>query len=416
MVSAFFLSIATIVLLSAAKRGADLFSPGRIFIIVWSTALGLADLKLSGLQSEWSLTIWTMVLLAPFSLLTGVFVAYVTQMDLPVRSLDSVRESWRLYAISDRRLFVSIWILFVLYASSYLTIFAFKGFIPMLSIDGVARRAEFTLLGLGLLVESMPLIVFLSILYLLIEKRARRRRVMVIFFSIVATGSFLLLAQRFQLMMGGIMCVGLLYYTTHSVRLKTAAMLFASALLFFYWASTLRGGQLYAQYIFATSKMKIPSSYAVITEPYMYLVMNLENYAHAMNVSDHNTYGLFTFDFAFAAFGLKHWIRDYFALVDRPYVYSGYNTFGAFWTYYRDFGVLGITAIPFVLGYFARSIYSRMRRKPSFVTISTYAVVIFVLAISYFDGPLSNLWFVWLLLVLYVVVRKICPTQLLRYP
>jgi len=111
----------------------------------------------------------------------------------------------------------------------------------------------------------------------------------------------------------------------------------------------------------------------------MYVVMNPENFARSMEKLDHFTLGYFTFDPVFALVGLKYWVIEYFALNYTAYLISGYNTYTAYWWYYRDFGVIGTGFIPLLLGVVIGSLYYSMRKRPSFQILSAYSVCVFVM-------------------------------------
>ncbi len=139
----------------------------------------------------------------------------------------------------------------------------------------------------------------------------------------------------------------------------------------------------------------------------MYVVMNLENFTRSVDRLDAFTYGYYTFDFTTALFGLKHWISDYFGLIDTPYLVSSYNTYTSFWTFYRDFGVPGVAVIPALLGWGISSSYYWMRTNPNLRSLTFYSVAVFVMFISFFNSPLGFLWFVYNMLVVYIILRVI---------
>ena len=151
--------------------------------------------------------------------------------------------------------------------------------------------------------------------------------------------------------------------------------------------------------------MKFPKEYAFFTEPYMYFVMNLENFARAVHQLDYHTYGYYTFDFITAMTGLKYWVYNYFNMNRLPYLISNYNTYSAFWSFYYDFGVIGLALIPLVLGLGTGLLYYRMRSGPSIKNVTAYGVMVFVILISFFVFPLSFLWFEFNLLVIYLILR-----------
>jgi oligosaccharide repeat unit polymerase len=151
--------------------------------------------------------------------------------------------------------------------------------------------------------------------------------------------------------------------------------------------------------------MKFSTAYAFLTEPYMYMVMNLENFVRAVSRLDHHTYGYFTFDFLVSATGLEKWLGQYFAIDRMPYLNSGYNTYSAFWDFYRDFGGAGLALIPFVLGLGISLLYYRMRSIPTIRNVTAYGVMVFVMLISFFVFPVSFLWFLYNMLALYWGLR-----------
>ena len=181
--------------------------------------------------------------------------------------------------------------------------------------------------------------------------------------------------------------------------------MFSCVIGFFYWISSIRLSNVVATYLYTISKMKFPKKYAFFTEPYMYFVMNLENFARSVNKLDHHTYGYYTFDFVTAISGLKYWIYNYFNMNRFLYLESSYNTYTALWWFFIDFGVLGLALIPWLLGLSTGSLYYRMRSRPSLKNITAYGVMVFVMVISFFNFPFSFLWFEYNLLMMYLFLR-----------
>jgi oligosaccharide repeat unit polymerase len=205
--------------------------------------------------------------------------------------------------------------------------------------------------------------------------------------------------------MAAIMCFTLLYYATHRIRLKTALPLLLAVTGFFYWIATLRLGSLLATYTYFSSRMRFSRSLAFLTEPYMYVVMNLENFARSVNRLEHFTYGYFSFDSIVSTTGIEKWAGQYFGIDRYPFLVSGYNTYTAFWVFYRDFGVFGLVAIPLVLGLSVGFLYYRMRIAPTIARVTAYGVMVFVMFISFFLFPIPFLWFEYNLIALYLILR-----------
>jgi oligosaccharide repeat unit polymerase len=143
----------------------------------------------------------------------------------------------------------------------------------------------------------------------------------------------------------------------------------------------------------------------------MYFVMNVENLARGIQKLDHYTYGYYSFNFLFSLSGLKHWIEEYFVLDDTPYLVSGYNTYTSFWVYYRDFGLLGVTFFPLVVGFAIGAVYYAMRNRPGLEIIALYSLGMFLIFFSFFNNPLSLLWFVYSLVVTLIGFRMILKSR-----
>jgi len=395
------------IILSVFRRGADPFSPARIFGFVWSLAIGLADLKLSALQHNWSPDSWVLLLTAVSAFLIGTFIVYVLCMRKELVPISMMRESLKDVQVHEGRLFwlicASVFVYTVAYSLNFLT----RGWVPLFAVGRNISRVEFNVSGLTLFLYSAIFIVFFTVMYfLLIRGKSKRKRKTILAFAIIAViGSFLLLIIRYPIIMTTMICFIFLYYATHHMRPRIVLPLLAIVTGFFYWISSLRFSHVVSTYLYSVSKMRFPKDFAFLTEPYMYVVMNLENFAHSISQSDYHTYGYFTFDFITAIAGLKYWIVEYFNLERMPYLTSNYNTYTALWWFYSDFGVVGLAAIPLLLGFSAGILYYRMRTKPTMQSVTAYAVTVFVIFISYFNFPISFLWFNYNLLAMYLFMR-----------
>jgi len=406
MASIFFLIFFT-VLLSSFRRGADLLSPSRVFILVWSFVLGLTELKLSYLQHEWSFQSWIMLLIGPASFLLGIFIVTVFNLDTTMIPVEEMRVRIRLARVSESRFFAVLGFSVALYLLSYITIYLVKGSIPLLSGDPAAARKEFSIFGIGVFLNSFTFTLYFVLIYHILIKGKPGRKWVLKTLVFVSGGTYILLLQRFQIVMAGVMCFSLLYYMTDKIRLKTVVGFAAGLIVLFYWISSVRTGELIQYYLYTMSRMKYSYHYAFLTEPYMYLVMNLENFARSVDKLESFTFGYYSFDFILALTGLKHWLAGYFTIDDTPFLISGYNTYSAFWTYYRDFGVLGVFIIPLILGIGVGRIYYSLRREPNYEHVTAYSVCMFVMVISFFNSPIGFLWFIYNIAMMVLILKAI---------
>jgi oligosaccharide repeat unit polymerase len=399
--------IAFLICGSMLRRDADILSPARIFGFVWSIVFGLANLKLSRLQLNWSLTQWGYVLLGPVSLLFGLFVVQMFHIGSQVLPIARMRQVLREERINHARLFYLIVFAFVTYLAGYLAIYLVKGYIPLFTFRPSTARIEYFVFGVGLFIHHMPIIVFFTIVYHLLTRDSRWKKRILKLAAFVTVLTFLFLLQRYELIMIFLLMLTLLYYATRVVRFRTALLFTVIGVLIIYSVSTLRAGQILQLVLYKTSQMKFSYEYAIFTEPYMYIVMNVENFVRAVGMLNHHTFGFFTFDFVLALTGLKHWLQEYFTIPDVPFQISGYNTHTLFWPFYRDFGVIGISLLPFLGGVGVGSFYHAMRRNPTMERVSFYGIIVFVMALSFFISPLGYLYFVYILAWMFFVFRLI---------
>jgi oligosaccharide repeat unit polymerase len=393
------------ILLSMIRKGADPVSPARVFGAIWTLALGLVQLKLSALQRDWEIESWLLLLIGIGAYLVGAFCMYVLNVDKPLQPISAMRTMLRTTELDDRKLFRLICISVLVYGVSYVVIYAVKGFLPVFVVGTKISRVDFYVFGFGVLINSTAFIIFFTVLYAVLVRGRKAQKLLLAFLATISLGSYFLLLQRFQVIMSVVLCFVLLYYATTYVRLRTALLPFALGAGVFYWISSLRFSNVVATFLYSTSKMRFTKTYAMLTEPYMYVVMNLENFANAAARLEQHTYGYFSLDFIVAFFGLKYPLQDYFVIDRFPFLFSSYNTYTAFWWFYEDFGIPGLAIIPFLLGTGTAWVYYKMRRAPSIPNVTAYGMMIFTSSISFFVFPIAFLWFEYNALALYLILR-----------
>ena len=102
------------------KKESDFFSPAKIFGIIWSASIGLADLKLSHLQHEWDAYGWLMLGIGIFSFLLGTFTVYVIHFQFQYKSLNEIRKSFTEEMVNSTKFLRIIFLMFFVYLISYL--------------------------------------------------------------------------------------------------------------------------------------------------------------------------------------------------------------------------------------------------------------------------------------------------------
>ncbi len=400
LVSFFCFLIVLGIVLSCLPRGADVFSPARVYGFTWSFCLGLADLKLSGYQHVWGAFAWMTLLLGIFSFLIGVFVVQVIYVNQNLYSIDEVRACVRRETLREDVLFKITVLFFLCYGSGYIVEWLAYGSLPFFAAFPETARIEMGVFGVHLFVLLMPIILFLVFEYFILVRKMRMRKLILIAVFAVTFVSYFLLLNRFIYAMFFFMVIGFAYYSSQYVKLRYLVVPILLLVVAMAYLQSVRESRYVENYLYVISRMRYSKTYALFTMPYMYIVMNLENFARAVERLERHAYGFFSFDVVLALTGLKHWIEEYFALKERVYLVSGYNTFPYLWDYYYDFGLVGVAVFPAIIGSMIALLHKQMRAKPTIRSVALYSIAIFVMVISFFTNTLSSLNFVFAVIAL----------------
>lgn len=388
-------SIAFFIALSYLINKSDLFSPARLFIFIWSLLIGLTELKLSWLQKEWENYSWIMLLICISAMLLGMFSVYVINFNRSIKSIDEIRYIIKNYSFDSNRMFKVVIYLFLAYIISYAIIYFTVGFIPLFTNDPNNARTKWSIFGFGLIIHSAPAVIYFALLFFLFIKKEIATKLVLVIIILTTLTSFFLLLQRFTIVITIILVLVMLYYGTKKFKGSYLLTIFSILVLLIYSISTIRTSRFFILYLYKEAKMKFDRSLAFLTEPYMYLVMNLENFANSVKQYEAFTYGYFTFDFIWALTGLKHPIAKAYYYEEFPFIVNkSFNTYTMFFVYYRDFGVFGLLIFPYLIGFAIASIYYWMRKSPSIYSISIYGMCVFVILFTFFIPMLSWLHFV----------------------
>lgn len=390
------------------RRNSDLFSPARLLSILWLIVLFFAQLKLSYFQFEWGSFSWFIIIISLISFLLGCYIVYSLNFQKRIMSLEQTRILlMRVEALNENKFFFWTNVLFIVYIISYLIIWMIVGYIPAFTAQPNFTRVGWGIFGFGLFIHLTPLILYFVVVYW-IKFNNLSRRIILLFIGFITFGSFFLLYQRFSLVIGIILSLVYIYYGSTKFNFKNFLLFIIPLALIVFGLSTLRESELFIYYLHYISNMKTSLKYAAFTEPYMYLVMSVENFAYAVEKLESHTYGLYTFDFLTALSGLKHTLKEYLSISDFPHLLSPfYNTYTTFFIFYRDFGLIGSFTFPFLIGFVTSHLYYRMKFNPNFHTISVYGMLVIIIIFSFFIPLITWLYFVFDFVVVYMVTKFI---------
>jgi oligosaccharide repeat unit polymerase len=391
IVSFFCFLIFLILIVTGFRKGVDFFSPARIFSLIWTLAIGLTDFKLSYLQFQWSGFGWFMLLLGLCTFLLGIYISFSINADKQFLNVRQIREQIKIQEINEKFLYKFIIVFFFAYVICYYLEYTIQGFVPLLTSEPEKARVMFGVFGLHLFVADVNVILFLVVEYFMLIKANITKKIILGVIFMIASGSFLLLLQRYNFFILFFMILCFYYYSGRKLNFKVVIVFGILITGIIIGIESLRVSKLAEVYIFYYSRMKFPYKYSFFAGPYMYVVMNLENFVKEFPHITNHSYGLFTFDFLTAFTGIKHLVLDYFNLTKFPYFIAGYNTFPFYWVYYYDFGALGLAIIPFVIGFVISEFYYKLHRNPNLVVVVLYSIGFAVIIISYSSDPLTRL-------------------------
>lgn len=397
-------AIFLLLFISLLRRNSDIFSPARLFVLVWSLALGLASLKLSRYQINWTYYSWLMYTISLGSLLLGLFVVYVLNIGKEFKNVTFIRKTVRQNTVNSDLLYRYTLFMFIAYFISYIVSAAIIGYVPLFTRFPGVTRNDWGLFGFGLFVQSFPAVIYLAVLFFIYTREEYKKKLVLFVLILITFVTYSFLLQRYYVVFALILSAVTLYYSTNLFKARNVLVGIFLLLGVFFGMSLIRLTGTIVNYLYYLSEMKFSIKYAIFTEPYMYIVMNLENFANAVNNLDKHTYGLFTFDFVFALTGIKHSLFKYLSLTEFPFmITNNYNTYTMFFIYYWDFGVAGLAFIPFVLGFLFGKAYYRMKQNPNINTISVYSIFAFVIIFSFFIPIISFLHFAFNFFVIYTI-------------
>ncbi|MFW9952802.1 MAG: O-antigen polymerase, partial [Candidatus Thorarchaeota archaeon] len=293
--------------------------------------------------------------------------------------------------------------LFIAYIISYIVEVISFGNLPILSPDPDRARVDFGIFGFHLFVNLQPVLMFLCVEYFILKTDRKKHYLIVSLIFIITFITFFFLLQRYNFILIFIISFCFLYYASKIINFKKILITTVIFILLLGVLQSIRLSRYAADFHYVISKMKYSRDYAMYTWPYMYIVMNLENFAEGVEKLDKNSYGLLTGDWLMAITGIKHWASEYFNINYRELVYSSYNTYPFLWDYYFDFGMIGVFFLSLLEGLIIGFIYYRMKISGELKWIALYSFFFFVLIISFFTNPMTSLNIVVNIIVVWFV-------------
>lgn len=359
-----------------------------LFTLAWVGGQGIACLQLSKLQQDWQYITW----LCFFLIYIGFGIGYEWGQKYGKTEEKELDKD----DVQAKRLFICIIGLAVL----SVLCFAFEavkvGFIPLFS-DEPHAYSYFHVSGVHYFTISCILIPAITILYIKVSSSiGNRNRMILVITNVIAVAVPFLCVSRFQLLFAVGFAVVTYIMVNKKIRLRTMIILVVALIPIYVILTVFRHHDVtYLNGIFEMKYAKMP---IFITQPYMYVANNFENFnCMVAQLADH-TLGIRMLFPAFALTGLKFVFPELIAspvYLTKPEL----TTLTLFYDAYYDFGIVGVFVFAALLGIVAKILAKVVKRSTNPVSYLFYGQLAIYLGLAFFTTWFSNptTWF-WLIL------------------
>ena len=391
------------------KKTGHLFNLPGLFSLFFIGGEALACFKLSELSAlHWSILTWLSFSMVYIGFMLGyAFVEYRRGPRLSItkklaaytrRDLDS--------RLCKERIFKSILAICLI----SLACFAFEavklGFIPFFS-DEPHAYSYFHISGVHYFTVTCVLVLPLTIIYLWNNRKPEKYKLaLVILANIIAISIPVLCVSRFQLMLSVLLALCVFASLNKNFKWYYIVGVVMALVPVYIILSIARNHDV--AYLNSIFEMKNKNMPIFITQPYMYVANNYENFNCLTEQLAAHTYGLRQLFPVFALTGLKFVFPQ---LVSFPLYITKeeLTTVTLIYDAYYDFGIVGVTVFGLILGAACSSLSRLTAKATNPVMYLFYGQIAMYLVFSFFTTWFSNptTWF-WLgiTLIIFIYVGK----------
>lgn len=359
-----------------------------LFTLGWVGGQGIACLQLSKLQTDWNYITW----LSFFLIFCGFGIGYEWGRREEEESTVGLEREEEL----AKRLFRCM----ICLAAASAVCFVFEavkvGFIPLFS-DMPHAYSYFHVSGVHYFTISCILIPAITVLYLKVgcEVDGKHKAALAVM-NMVALAVPILCVSRFQLLFAVGFAVVTYIMVNQKIRTRTILILVAVLIPVYVVLTIFRHHDVaYLNSIFEMKYEKMP---IFITQPYMYIANNYENFNCMVEQLTEHTWGIRMLFPVFALTGIK-FVFPF--LVSSPVYITKpeLTTLTMFYDAYYDFGVVGVFLFALLLGMAAKILGKAVKKTRNPVTYLVYGQMAIYLGLAFFTTWFSNAttWF-WLIL------------------
>lgn len=371
------------------RKSRNLIHLRALFSLFWVGGQGLACLKLSRLQGDWALKTWICLALA--------YVGFWVVFELLTHMYGSGHDNygrWRSYSGNPVPVFHMICALTVVSVVCFVLEAVLLGYVPLFMRGVPHAYSEFHLTGIHYFTVSCVLVPSLAVLYFHMARGrgSEKKMLAVIIMAVISLLIPILCVSRFQFILAMILAAFTYISLQKVVNPLYMAGLFVILVPVYLILTVARSHDV--EYLNGIFEMKNAAMPIFVTQPYMYIANNYENFNCMVEVLPEYSMGLKGLFPLWALTGLKFFFPQ---LINFPiYVNKKeLTTLTLFYDSYYDFGWIGVLLFSCVLGLAAYLLVVKLREMRNPLGYLLYAQLAAYLMLSFFTTWFSNTttWF-----------------------
>lgn len=354
-----------------------------LFTLAWVGGQGLACLQLSKLQTDWNNNTW----LCFFLIYTGFVIGYECRKSTVEEDHGMMKNE-----VQAKRLLICICGLAVVSVICFLFEMLVVGFVPLFS-DEPHAYSYFHVSGVHYFTISCILIPAITVLYWKACGKLNVKKVILLAVcNLVAIGIPILCVSRFQLLFAVGFAVVIYILVNKKIKIRTLLILLLVMVPVYVLLTVARNHDV--EYLNGIFEMKNSGTPIFITQPYIYVANNFENFNCLVEQLPAHTWGIRMLFPAFALTGLKFVFPQFVSspiFITKPEL----TTLTMFYDAYYDFGIIGVFLLSLIIGIVAKTISNGIKKNGNPIIYLFYGQMAIYLGLAFFTTWFSNptTWF-----------------------
>lgn len=375
---------ALVIYLLQYQKTKNLVDLKGLFTLAWVGGQGIACLQLSKLQTDWQWMTWACF----FLIYIGFGIGYGKNHYCMTEETEELEKD----SVYAKRLLICICGLAMVSVACFVLEAVVVGFIPLFS-DKPHAYSYFHVSGVHYFTISCILIPAITVLYWkMCEGWKKSVIVLLLVCNVIAIAIPVLCVSRFQLLFAVGFAVVTYVMVNKGIKLRTILILLCIMVPVYVLLTVARNHDV--EYLNGIFEMKNSQMPIFVTQPYIYVANNFENFNCMVVQLTEHTHGLKMLFPVFALTGLK-FIYPHLVSFPAYITKTELTTLTMFYDAYYDFGIWGVFFFALVIGLASRMLLKLMDKVKNPVMYLFYGQLAIYLGLAFFTTWFSNptTWF-----------------------